>query len=86
MNIQNKAIKLIKSVEEKKVSYIHTDDFVNELSEFLSKGLNDDVCIEYIQMMNNKFDRNGMDKGTNYSNTCIAFSKPEIHQAFQIAA
>jgi len=79
-----KAIELIKRFEEQKVSYIHTKNFVIELSELLAKGLSENLYVEYIQTMN-KFDHNGMDKGTNYSNTCIAFTKPEIHHAFQVA-
>ena len=79
-----KAIELIKRFGEQKVSYIHTTDFVAELSELLKKGLSENLYMEYIQTMN-KFDRNGMGKGTNYSNTCLAFTKPEIHHSFQVA-
>ena len=82
MNTENKAIELIKKVNVEQVSCIHTLDFINELTKILNAGLSDELCIEYIVMMNNQFDSNGMDKGTDYTNTILAFPKPEIHRAF----
>jgi hypothetical protein len=80
-----KAIKLIAKVDEVNLCYIHTTKFVEQLSEILTDGLSDDLCIEYIKN-NTQFDTNGMDKGTDYSNTCIAFTKPEIHEFFKFSA
>lgn len=82
--VEETAIALIQEVNTIN-SFIHTSEFVSDLCKLIKNGLSRDICKEYIET-HDFFDANGMDKGTNYSNTEIAFSIPVIHPEFQLTS
>ena len=79
----NKAIKLVKQAN-KALSFIHTKEFIHELSQLILSGLGNSECLDYIETCNN-FDVNGMDKGTNYSSLVLLFDLPVVHSDFKAA-
>ena len=73
---EKKAIDLIKR-NDSDVCFIHTEGFIVNLCGLLDSGVSDAVCTEYVEAYS-KFDSNGMDAGTDYSNTVLCFEKSEI--------